>query len=115
MLDWFSAKDLTAYSISCGNALLYNNIFPKHTTRLGQKVSELVGTVAKVSSAAHDCNGHIHPWQTAAVPASAPASLPVPVLSAVGSSTAVQPAWHVAGEARLREGLYALACHASMQ
>lgn len=47
VLDWFSARKLTAYSISCGASLLYNNIFPKHKERLGKKMSELVGTVAK--------------------------------------------------------------------
>ncbi len=35
MLDWFDSKALTAYSISCGPALLYNNIFPKHKVRPG--------------------------------------------------------------------------------
>ena len=30
VLDWFTERKLTAYSISCGQALLYNNIFPKH-------------------------------------------------------------------------------------
>ena len=34
VLEWFRAKGLEAYSISCGQSLLYNNIFPKH------KVSE---------------------------------------------------------------------------
>ena len=48
MLDWFVARKLTAYSISCGQSLLYNNIFPKHKERLGQKMSGLVGTVAKM-------------------------------------------------------------------
>lgn len=33
VLDWFHARGLTAYSISCGQALLYNNIFPKHKVR----------------------------------------------------------------------------------
>eukprot|EP00197_Chlamydomonas_leiostraca_P014632 CAMPEP_0202866272 /NCGR_PEP_ID=MMETSP1391-20130828/7292_1 /ASSEMBLY_ACC=CAM_ASM_000867 /TAXON_ID=1034604 /ORGANISM="Chlamydomonas leiostraca, Strain SAG 11-49" /LENGTH=1026 /DNA_ID=CAMNT_0049546205 /DNA_START=133 /DNA_END=3213 /DNA_ORIENTATION=+ len=47
VLDWFEEKGLTAYSISCGAALLYNNIFPKHKERLGKKMSELVVTVAK--------------------------------------------------------------------
>jgi len=47
VLDWFTARKLTAYSISCGASLLYNNIFPKHKERLGKKMSELVGTVAK--------------------------------------------------------------------
>jgi hypothetical protein len=37
LLDWFSAKGLTAYSVSCGQSLLYNNIFPKHKDRLGRK------------------------------------------------------------------------------
>ncbi|GFR51131.1 hypothetical protein Agub_g13484 [Astrephomene gubernaculifera] len=48
VLDWFGAKGLTAYSISCGPALLYNNIFPKHAERLGKKMSELVVSVAKM-------------------------------------------------------------------
>ena len=30
VLEWFRAKGLEAYSISCGQSLLYNNIFPKH-------------------------------------------------------------------------------------
>jgi ubiquitin-activating enzyme E1 len=47
VLDWFSAKGLRAYSISCGQSLLYNDIFPKHKERLGKKMSELVVTVAK--------------------------------------------------------------------
>jgi ubiquitin-activating enzyme E1 len=47
VLDWFSERDLTAYSISCGQSLLYNNIFPKHKERLAKKMSELVVTVAK--------------------------------------------------------------------
>ena len=36
VLEWFRAKGLEAYSISCGQSLLYNNIFPKHkaSTRL---------------------------------------------------------------------------------
>ncbi|GLC36229.1 E1 ubiquitin-activating protein [Pleodorina starrii] len=48
VLDWFSEKGLSAYSISCGPALLYNNIFPKHVERLNKKMSELVVTVAKM-------------------------------------------------------------------
>jgi len=55
VLDWFEGKGLEAYSISCGAALLYNNIFPKHKERLGKKMSELVTTVAKldISGARH--------------------------------------------------------------
>eukprot|EP00887_Chlorella_sp_A99_P004082 scaffold23.g4082.t1 len=30
VLEWFRAKGLEAYSISCGQSLLYNNIFPRH-------------------------------------------------------------------------------------
>ena len=48
LLSWFEAKGLTAYSISAGSSLIYNNIFPKHKERLGKKVSELVVSVAKM-------------------------------------------------------------------
>ncbi|KAK9827310.1 hypothetical protein WJX81_003279 [Elliptochloris bilobata] len=48
VLDWFKERGLEAYSMSCGQSLLYNNIFPKHRERLGKKMSELVGTVAKM-------------------------------------------------------------------
>jgi ubiquitin-activating enzyme E1 len=48
VLAWFKAKGLEAYSISCGQSLLYNNIFPKHRERLGQRMSELVVSVAKM-------------------------------------------------------------------
>lgn len=34
--------------ISCGQSLLYNNIFPKHKDRLAKRMSELVVSVAKV-------------------------------------------------------------------
>ncbi|KAG2427387.1 hypothetical protein HYH02_014607 [Chlamydomonas schloesseri] len=53
VLDWFAAKGLNAYSISCGPALLYNNIFPKHAERLGKKMSELVVSVAKMELPSH--------------------------------------------------------------
>ena len=48
LLDWFVAKGLTSYSISCGPALIYNNLFPKHKERLNKKVLEIVKTVAKL-------------------------------------------------------------------
>lgn len=48
LLDWFEAKELTAYSVSCGQSLIYNNIFPRHKERMDQKVSDLVQTVAKL-------------------------------------------------------------------
>ena len=48
LLAWFEAKGLTAYSVSCGQSLVYNNIFPKHKERLGRKVSEVVAEVCKL-------------------------------------------------------------------
>lgn len=48
VLDWLKEKELTAYSISCGQSLIYNNIFPKHKERLNKKMSELVVTIAKL-------------------------------------------------------------------
>ena len=42
------AKNLNAYSISCGTSLLYNNLFPKHQERLDKKMSHLVRTTAKM-------------------------------------------------------------------
>jgi ubiquitin-activating enzyme E1 len=42
VLDWFEARSLKAYSISAGQSLLYNDIFPKHKERLSKKMSELV-------------------------------------------------------------------------
>jgi ubiquitin-activating enzyme E1 len=43
VLDWFDTRGLTAYSISCGQSLL----FPKHKERLDKKMSGLVKEVAK--------------------------------------------------------------------
>ena len=48
VLEWFRERGLEAYSISCGQSLLYNNIFPKHKERMERRMSELVGTVAKM-------------------------------------------------------------------
>jgi len=48
VLDHFEAKGLIAYSMSVGSSLIYNNIFPKHKERLGQKLSELVRTIGKM-------------------------------------------------------------------
>lgn len=42
-------KNLEAYSISCGQSLLYNSLFPKHTERLDKPMSQLVTTIAKQS------------------------------------------------------------------
>jgi ubiquitin-activating enzyme E1 len=40
-------RKLEAYSISYGQSLLYNNIFPKHRERLGKQLSELVQSIGK--------------------------------------------------------------------
>merc|ERR1711959_532243 len=48
LLEWFTSRGLPAYSISCGPALIYNNLFPKHKERLGKKVLDIVKTVAKL-------------------------------------------------------------------
>jgi ubiquitin-activating enzyme E1 len=48
LLGWFQAKGLTAYSISCGQSLLYNNIFPKHKDRMDRKVLDLAKEIAKL-------------------------------------------------------------------
>lgn len=48
LLEWFEARGLRAYSISCGQSLLYNNIFPKHRERMGKKVSDLARDIAKL-------------------------------------------------------------------
>jgi ubiquitin-activating enzyme E1 len=48
VVDWFKERGLNAYSISCGQSLLYNQWFgAKHAERLPVKLSELVATVAK--------------------------------------------------------------------
>lgn len=52
VLDWFEARHLKAYSISAGQSLLYNDIFPKHKERLGKKMSELVVSCACTCAAA---------------------------------------------------------------
>jgi len=48
VVDWFKERGLIAYSISAGQSLLYNTYFPKHQERLGQKMSAVLKTVAKV-------------------------------------------------------------------
>jgi ubiquitin-activating enzyme E1 len=48
LLQWFSDKGLTAYSISCGTSLLYNNMFARHKERLNKKVVDVAREVAKV-------------------------------------------------------------------
>lgn len=48
LLGWFQDKALTAYSISCGQSLIYNNIFPKHKDRMDRKLLDLVKEIAKL-------------------------------------------------------------------
>eukprot|EP00249_Psilotum_nudum_P022864 c28665_g1_i1 orf=405-3575(+) len=48
LLDWFQARGLSAYSISCGQSLIYNNIFPKHRERLNRKILDLAKEIAKL-------------------------------------------------------------------
>ncbi|KAM3372313.1 hypothetical protein ACQJBY_019288 [Aegilops geniculata] len=48
LLQWFADKGLTAYSISCGTSLLYNNMFARHKDRLPKKVVDIAREVAKV-------------------------------------------------------------------
>lgn len=48
VLAWFKARNLDAYSISCGQSLLYNSLFPRHADRLGRKMKDLAVEVAKL-------------------------------------------------------------------
>ncbi|CAI5936570.1 unnamed protein product [Closterium sp. NIES-65] len=53
LLDWFKAKGLDAYSISCGQALLFNSLFPRHKERLPRKVLDIAKEVAKLEVPAY--------------------------------------------------------------
>ena len=48
VLAWFKARNLDAYSISCGQSLLYNSLFPRHADRLNRKMKDLAVEVAKL-------------------------------------------------------------------
>jgi ubiquitin-activating enzyme E1 len=48
LLRWFEDKGLSAYSISCGQSLLYNSLFPKHRERLDRKVLDVAKEIAKL-------------------------------------------------------------------
>eukprot|EP00239_Pterosperma_sp_CCMP1384_P001938 CAMPEP_0197849798 /NCGR_PEP_ID=MMETSP1438-20131217/13250_1 /TAXON_ID=1461541 /ORGANISM="Pterosperma sp., Strain CCMP1384" /LENGTH=1008 /DNA_ID=CAMNT_0043462637 /DNA_START=225 /DNA_END=3251 /DNA_ORIENTATION=+ len=48
LLDYFEERKLTAYSVSCGQSLIYNNFFPKHKERLPKKMSTLVQEISKL-------------------------------------------------------------------
>ncbi|KAG8377063.1 hypothetical protein BUALT_Bualt09G0129100 [Buddleja alternifolia] len=47
LLQWLKNKGLNAYSISHGNCLLYNSMFPRHKDRMDRKLVDLVKDVAK--------------------------------------------------------------------
>ncbi|XP_073140543.1 ubiquitin-activating enzyme E1 1-like isoform X2 [Henckelia pumila] len=47
LLQWLSDKGLNAYSVSFGNCLLYNSMFPRHKERMDKKIADLVRDVAK--------------------------------------------------------------------
>ena len=81
VLDWFDAKGLRAYSISCGQSLLYNDIFPKHKERLGKKMSELVVSVAKQALPAEGEGGRRHFDVVVAVEDEEGEDLDVPLVS----------------------------------
>ncbi|KAF8680727.1 hypothetical protein HU200_045568 [Digitaria exilis] len=48
LLQWFSDKGLSAYSMSCGTSLLYNSMFARHKERLQKKVVDVAREVAKL-------------------------------------------------------------------
>ena len=48
LLDWFQAKVLDSYSVSCEKTLIYNSIFPKHKEILDKIVLNLVKDIAKM-------------------------------------------------------------------
>lgn len=56
LLDWFQDKGLSAYSISCGQSLIYNSIFPKHKERLDRKVLDLARDIAKLEIPPDRCH-----------------------------------------------------------
>ena len=49
VIAWFKARGLTAYSISCGQSLLFNSLFPRHADRLPRKMRDLAVEVAKLA------------------------------------------------------------------
>ena len=53
LLDWFKAKGLDPYSVTWGNTLIYNSLFPNHKERLDKKVINLVQDMAKIEISTH--------------------------------------------------------------
>ncbi|XP_019188627.1 PREDICTED: ubiquitin-activating enzyme E1 1-like isoform X1 [Ipomoea nil] len=48
LIQWLADKGLNAYSISCGNSLLFNSMFPRHKERMNKKIVDLARDIAKV-------------------------------------------------------------------
>nr|GMD27141.1 ubiquitin-activating enzyme E1 1-like isoform X2 [Ipomoea batatas] len=48
LIQWLEDKGLNAYSISCGNSLLFNSMFPRHKERMNKKIVDLARDIAKV-------------------------------------------------------------------
>ncbi|KAK9750648.1 hypothetical protein RND81_02G210800 [Saponaria officinalis] len=48
VIEWLNDKGLNAYSMSCGNRLLYNSMFARHKERMDEKVVDLAKDVAKL-------------------------------------------------------------------
>ncbi|KAK2440690.1 E1 ubiquitin-activating protein [Trifolium repens] len=48
LIKWLKDKGLTAYSISCGNVLLFNTMFSRHKERMDRKIVDLGREVAKL-------------------------------------------------------------------
>jgi ubiquitin-activating enzyme E1 len=47
LIKWVKDKGLTAYTISCGNVLLFNTMFSGHKERMDRKIVDLAREVAK--------------------------------------------------------------------
>ncbi|PNY08188.1 ubiquitin-activating enzyme E1 1-like protein [Trifolium pratense] len=48
LIQWLKDKGLKAYSISCGNCLLFNSMFPRHKERMDRTIADLGREVAKL-------------------------------------------------------------------
>ena len=53
LLGWLKNKGLLAYSVSCGNCMLFNCMFPQHRDRKEKKLVDLAREVAKVELPPH--------------------------------------------------------------
>ncbi|MCI38524.1 ubiquitin-activating enzyme E1 1-like, partial [Trifolium medium] len=48
LIQWLKDKGLKVYSISCGNALLFNDMFSSHKERIVRKIVDLGREVARL-------------------------------------------------------------------